>query len=84
MSETTGAATVQRPGEEAITFEVERESGQNVREPLTGQIPPIDVGKDRYPYCIVWSPLPCIRCVDCANISTGACKDSGLWFVIDV
>lgn len=63
MSETTGTATVQHAGEEAITFEVERASGASVREPLTGQIPPIDVGKDRFPYCIVWSPLPCIRCV---------------------
>ena len=36
------------------------EPGGGSREPLTGALPRIDIAKDRFPYCLVWSPLPLI------------------------
>jgi len=53
------------------------ESGGGPREPLTGALPKIDIAKDRFPYCLVWSPLPCITYVMsvCGHSSTEGRKD---------
>eukprot|EP00038_Savillea_parva_P013557 m.8586 g.8586 ORF g.8586 m.8586 type:complete len:202 (-) comp2551_c0_seq1:263-868(-) len=77
MMESGKTTTTTTLGGASATFENERMAG---REPLTGALPPIDVDKDRFPCCIVWSPLPCISWFLPMIGHMGICDSAGVTY----